>query len=48
MKVFESIGFGGEIVWDKGDAISGDSTAWGLWKSALNPIPRDQHELNNV
>ncbi|MEM2619166.1 MAG: site-specific DNA-methyltransferase [Candidatus Hadarchaeales archaeon] len=43
---FERIGylFRGEIIWDKGDAVSGASTAWGSWKSAVNPILRDQHE----
>lgn len=43
---FERIGFlfRGEIIWDKGDAISGASTAWGTWQSAVNPILRDQHE----
>jgi site-specific DNA-methyltransferase (adenine-specific) len=44
--VFEEIGFlfRGEIIWDKGDAVSGASTAWGSWQSALNPVLRDQHE----
>ncbi len=43
---FEGIGFllRGEIIWDKGDAVSGSSTAWGTWKSAVNPTLRDQHE----
>jgi len=43
---FEEIGFlfRGEIIWDKGNAVSGSSTAWGSWKSATNPILRDQHE----
>ncbi len=43
---FEEIGFlfRGEIIWDKGDAVSGSSTAWGSWCSASNPILRDQHE----
>lgn len=43
---FEEIGFlmRGEIIWDKGDAVSGSSTAWGTWMSAVNPILRDQHE----
>ncbi len=43
---FERIGFlpRGEIIWDKGDAVSGSSTAWGTWMSAVNPILRDQHE----
>ncbi len=43
---FERIGFllRGEIIWDKGNAVSGSSTAWGTWMSAVNPILRDQHE----
>ena len=43
---FERIGFlmRGEIIWDKGDAVSGSSTAWGTWMSAVNPTLRDQHE----
>ena len=43
---FEEIGFlfRGEIIWDKGEAVSGASTAWGSWRSAVNPILRDQHE----
>jgi len=43
---FEEIGFlfRGEIIWDKGDGVSGSSTAWGSWMSAVNPILRDQHE----
>lgn len=43
---FEKIGFlfRGEIIWDKGDAVSGASTAWGTWQSAANPVLRDQHE----
>ncbi len=43
---FESIGFflRGEIIWDKGEAVSGSSTAWGTWMSAVNPVLRDQHE----
>ena len=43
---FERIGFlfRGEIIWDKGDAVSASSTAWGTWMSAVNPILRDQHE----
>ena len=43
---FEEIGFllRGEIIWDKGDSVSGASTAWGSWKSAVNPVLRDQHE----
>ncbi|MEM2870898.1 MAG: site-specific DNA-methyltransferase [Candidatus Caldarchaeum sp.] len=44
--VFERLGFmiRGEVVWDKGDAVSGASTAWGSWQSAVNPVLRDQHE----
>lgn len=43
---FEEIGFlfRGEVIWDKGEAVSGSSTAWGSWMSAVNPILRDQHE----
>ncbi len=43
---FERIGFllRGEIIWDKGDAVSGSSTAWGTWMSPVNPTLRDQHE----
>lgn len=43
---FEEIGFlfRGEVVWDKGEAVSGSSTAWGTWMSPVNPILRDQHE----
>ena len=43
---FERIGFlmRGEIIWDKGEAVSGASTAWGSWCSATNPLLRDQHE----
>lgn len=43
---FEEIGFlfRGEIIWDKGEAVSGSSTAWGSWMSASNPTLRDQHE----
>ena len=43
---FERIGFlmRGEIIWDKGEAVSGASTAWGSWCSASNPLLRDQHE----
>jgi len=46
IQVFERIGFlfRGEIIWDKGNAVSGASTAWGSWKSAVNPVLRDQHE----
>ena len=43
---FEKIGFllRGEIIWDKGEAVSGSSTAWGSWLSPVNPVLRDQHE----
>ena len=46
IQVFDRIGFlfRGEIVWDKGDAVSGASTAWGSWQSTVNPVLRDQHE----
>ena len=33
----------GEIIWDKG-ASAGQSTAWGSWMSAKNPVLRDTHE----
>jgi len=43
---FEKIGFllRGEIIWDKGEAVSSSSTAWGSWMSPVNPVLRDQHE----
>jgi site-specific DNA-methyltransferase (adenine-specific) len=46
IQLFEEIGFlfRGEVIWDKGDVVSGASTAWGTWMSAVNPILRDQHE----
>jgi len=46
IELFEDIGFlfRGEVIWDKGDAVSGASTAWGSWMSAVNPTLRDQHE----
>ncbi|WP_288007906.1 site-specific DNA-methyltransferase [Thermofilum sp.] len=46
IELFENIGFlfRGEVIWDKGDSVSGSSTAWGTWQSAVNPILRDQHE----
>jgi DNA modification methylase len=46
IEIFEEIGFlfRGEIIWDKGDAVTGASTAWGTWSSAVNPVLRDQHE----
>lgn len=33
----------GEIIWDKG-ASAGNSTAWGSFQSAANPVLRDVHE----
>jgi len=44
--IFEKTGFlmRGEIIWYKGDAVAGSSTAWGTWKSAVNPTLRDTHE----
>jgi len=33
----------GEIIWDKGSSAS-QSTAWGSWQSASNPVLRDVHE----
>ncbi len=33
----------GEIIWNKGSS-SGQSTAWGSWRSASNPTLRDVHE----
>jgi len=46
IQLFEGIGFllRGEVIWDKGDAVSGASTTWGSWQSAVNPVLRDQHE----
>ncbi|MCS7144279.1 MAG: site-specific DNA-methyltransferase [Archaeoglobaceae archaeon] len=46
IQLFEKIGFlfRGEIIWDKGDAFVGSSTAWGSWMSATNPTLRDLHE----
>jgi site-specific DNA-methyltransferase (adenine-specific) len=46
IQLFEETGFlfRGEVIWDKGDAVSGASTAWGTWMSAVNPTLRDQHE----
>jgi len=46
IEMFQDIGFlfRGEIIWDKGESISGSSTAWGSWMSASNPVLRDQHE----
>ncbi|GBC73369.1 DNA adenine methyltransferase YhdJ [archaeon HR04] len=44
--LFEDKGFlmRGEVIWYKGDAVASSSTAWGTWKSAVNPILRDTHE----
>ena len=33
----------GEVIWDKGSSAS-QSTAWGSWQSASNPVLRDVHE----
>jgi len=33
----------GEIIWNKASSAS-SSTAWGSWKSAVNPVLRDIHE----
>jgi len=33
----------GEIIWDKASSAS-QSTAWGSWQSASNPVLRDVHE----
>ncbi|UCF04911.1 MAG: site-specific DNA-methyltransferase [bacterium] len=33
----------GEIIWNKASS-AGSSTAWGSWKSAVNPVLRDVHE----
>jgi site-specific DNA-methyltransferase (adenine-specific) len=43
---FERIGFlmRGVIVWYKGDAVAGGSTAWGSFASPVNPVLRDVHE----
>ncbi len=43
---FEKIGYlmRGEIIWYKGDAVAGSSTAWGSWQSTVNPTLRDVHE----
>ena len=43
--IMEEIGFlmRGEIIWDKGSSAS-QSTAWGSWQSASNPVLRDVHE----
>jgi site-specific DNA-methyltransferase (adenine-specific) len=44
-KLMIDIGFNmrGEIIWDKAASAS-SSTAWGSWKSAVNPVLRDIHE----
>ncbi len=43
IRIMDDIGFlmRGEIIWDKS---VGGGTAWGSWKSAANPVLRDQHE----
>ncbi len=43
IQIMQKIGFlmRGEIIWDKN---VGGGTAWGSWKSAANPVLRDQHE----
>ncbi len=33
----------GEVIWDKASSAS-QSTAWGSWQSASNPVLRDTHE----
>jgi site-specific DNA-methyltransferase (adenine-specific) len=33
----------GEVLWNK-EASAGNSTAWGSWQSASNPVLRDIHE----
>ncbi len=33
----------GEVIWHKGGS-AGQSTAWGSWRSAANPVLRDVHE----
>lgn len=37
-----------EIIWYKGDAVERNSTAWGSWRKASNPILRDAHEYVSV
>lgn len=46
IEIFEEIGFlmRGEIIWFKGDSVAGSSTAWGTWRSPVNPVIRDVHE----
>ncbi len=45
MEIMNELGFlmRGEIIWDKGSSAS-QSTAWGSWQSASNPVLRDVHE----
>jgi len=45
MEIMNDLGFlmRGEIIWDKGSSAS-QSTAWGSWQSASNPVLRDVHE----
>jgi site-specific DNA-methyltransferase (adenine-specific) len=45
IEMMNEIGFlmRGEIIWDKGSSAS-QSTAWGSWQSASNPVLRDVHE----
>lgn len=45
IQVMIEIGFlmRGEIIWDKASSAS-QSTAWGSWQSASNPVLRDVHE----
>ena len=45
MDIMNDLGFlmRGEIIWDKGSSAS-QSTAWGSWQSASNPVLRDVHE----
>ena len=44
-QIMLSIGYlmRGEVIWNKASS-SGTSTAWGSWKSAVNPTLRDVHE----
>uniref|UniRef100_A0A7J2TBU8 Type II methyltransferase n=1 Tax=Ignisphaera aggregans TaxID=334771 RepID=A0A7J2TBU8_9CREN len=43
---FERVGFlmRGIVIWYKGDAVAGSSTAWGTFTSPVNPVLRDVHE----
>jgi len=43
---FERVGFlmRGVVIWYKGDAVAGGSTAWGTFASPVNPVLRDVHE----